>query len=238
MRRIGKCIVCFTLILFTMVSVLSFTGCNRSYDEAEVLAAAEDLLTKAQRLNEIYYGDGIPYITDGEKYGAYYFEASPAYLSSIGISTIDELCAYTGEVFSESLCYTLFTTVLSPLSDGDELKKPTRYFQRYIDDDASKGTDCIMVYSKHDQLYTDTVVYDLDSLYVSGVEGQIVSVCVSATVYNTHLDEGEEGSVEDSQEKLLTIQLIEESDGWKINNPTYANYNSYEDRYNELVGQQ
>jgi len=33
---------------------------------------------------------------------------------------------------------------------------------------------------------------------------------------------------------VIDIQLIEEKDGWRINNHTWANYNSFSDRLEEL----
>ena len=37
-----------------------------------------------------------------------------------------------------------------------------------------------------------------------------------------------------SQNTTITVALVEEDDGWRIDNPTYANYNEYKDRYDEL----
>ena len=53
-KRILKCIVLFTLIFSMVVCVLSFSSCNRSYDEAEVLENAKELLQRAEVLNQVY----------------------------------------------------------------------------------------------------------------------------------------------------------------------------------------
>ena len=37
-----------------------------------------------------------------------------------------------------------------------------------------------------------------------------------------------------SQKTTVTITLVEEDEGWRIDNPTYANYNEAKDRYDEL----
>ena len=70
--------------------------------------------------------------------------------------------------------------------------------------------------------------YDYSSLRVEKSKKERVYVKVDATVTNS------EGK---SQQVTLTVILVEEADGWKIDNPTYANYNEAKDRYDELKNQ-
>ena len=71
----------------------------------------------------------------------------------------------------------------------------------------------------------DNIEYDLDTVKVDGSKKERVYVKLNATVTNS---EGQ------SQITELTVTLIEEDDGWKIDGPTYANYNPYKDVYEEL----
>ena len=52
------------LIAVIVVSCFTLSGCDRSYDEDEVLSVAKELIEKSKTLNELYYGEGIAYIDD------------------------------------------------------------------------------------------------------------------------------------------------------------------------------
>ena len=41
-----------------------------------------------------------------------------------------------------------------------------------------------------------------------------------------------------SQRTTVTVTLVEEENGWRIDNPTYVNYNASQDRYDELKDQE
>ena len=80
-------------LVLAVVFLLLLASCgaekNRSYDEAEVKTAAEELIRKTERLNEIFWGKGIPYV---EEYGyTGYYPADPIYLVEHGFLTVDDL---------------------------------------------------------------------------------------------------------------------------------------------------
>ncbi len=206
--RVLKCILLFTLVLCTMASVLTFTSCDRDYDEAEVLSEAKSLLMKAEVLNEVYWGDGIDYITGGFTDGIYK-QASDIHLASLGFTTIAELKALTEATYSSSYVHTIYTTKLDEAPLGFVL-----YIQKWDDEIEKTIPACIMVNTEMVRV-ADDVSYDYTTLRVEDVEDEIVTVLVDATV--TNLD-GE------SQVRTLRVQLVEESDGWRINSPTFAKY--------------
>ncbi len=220
MRRALKPIVC---LLLTALVMLSLASCNRRYDEDEVIASAEGLLRKAEVLNEIYYGRGIQYTTSGYIDG-YYYEADPIHLNSLGFKTVEELKNKTLEVFTYGYAEQIFETKLSAIEDETGIQQMTRYYQKY-DGPNVLAPICIMVYSKAPVLLKDEIVYDYASLRVMGSKKQTVLVEIDATVTN------EEGK---SQTVTVNLNLIEEDDGWRIDNPCYANYNDSMDKYNEL----
>ena len=209
--RIKKALLVLFAVL-TLFSSVTLVSCNRKYDEKEVLENAELLLKKAETLNEVYYGRGISYIVSQYQTGDYY-EADPFHLATLGFTTVDELKSLTLETFTVGYSNELFSTRLS--SNGTT----TRYYQKY-DDLAMQEPVCIMVYSRPTVLKKGTIVYDYSTLRVTGVKKQTVFVSVDATVYS---DDGK------SQRVSITIDLIEEDNGWRIDNPCYANYDSTKD---------
>ena len=215
---VGACIkktLCSLLILVTLFSVITLTSCNRKYDEDEVIEAAGKLLKQAEVLNEVYYGKGISYVSSQYRDGNYY-EADAIHLATLGFSTIEELKTLTRQTFTFGYSNELFSTKLSMLSDEGVIHGMARYIQKYDDVEMTEPV-CILVYKDATVLKKGTIVYDYSSFKVTGSKKQVVYVDVNATVYN---DDG------DSQKVTLTLNLIEEDNGWRIDNPCYANYNS------------
>ena len=216
-------LVILLISLIVLIFALSFCERNRKYDKEEVEAATKELLLEAEFLNQIYYGSGIKYYdTDDGKTG-YYRKADLTHLEELGFSTIDELKVITEKTFSDEYSALLYDTILSSIKEDSTVVSAARYFQAY-DEKTNQPTD-IMVYSKFNIKFKDKLEYDYDSIRAEGSKKDKVYVSVDATVTNS------EGK---SQKITLTVTLIEEDDGWKIDNPTYANYNSVKDRYDEL----
>lgn len=226
LKEFLKYILLFTFVLCTVISVLSFTSCqyNREYDEAEVLQEAEKLLKRAEILNSIYYGDGIEVMYYGNQNGAYY-QADPAHLASLGIETLDDLCVLTERTFTSTYSQIIYSTILASVAVDDEYVTMSRYYQKYVNDDPDNEYECIMVYRDYEQLYTDCMVFDYSTLNVLGSVGNYVNLTVCAFVVN---DEGE------GQYQTVELSLLEESGGWRIDTPTYSNYNPYQDYYDGL----
>ncbi len=223
MKHLIKRILSVILMFSVMISViLSVSSCNRRYDEEEVESEARDLLRKAELLNEIYYGNGIRYIdTDGST--GYYKQADTSHLEELGFTTLDGLMALTEQVYSEDYASVIYSTVLSSITDDSGLVRPTRYYQAYDEDTGAASH--IMVYSAFEVMMKDSVVYDYNSLHATHSKKEKVYVSVMATVTNS---DGE------SQEVEIIITMFEEEYGWRIDGPTYANYNPYQDLYNDL----
>ena len=210
------------LTVVTVISVLFLSSCNRRYDEEKVIAATKTLLENAEMLNFVYYGSGIEYYDSDEEKG-YYRKANENHLNELGFSTIDELKNLTERTFSNEYSSLLYTTILSAMTDDTSVISAARYYQVY--DEKTGEPAYIMVYSKFNPMLRDRIEYDYDSLEVVGAKKEKVYVKVNATVTR------EDGA---SQITTVTITLVEEEDGWKIDNPIYANYNELKDRYDEL----
>jgi hypothetical protein len=222
MRNVRNKIISLLLISVTLVSLFTLSSCNRRYDETEVVEVTKKLLKEAEMLNFVYYGSGIRYFDDEDEKG-YYRKADPNHLEELGFSTIDELKAMTEKTFSIGYSDTLYKTILSPLTTDTSVVTPTRYYQAY--DEETGAPTHIMVYSSFTLMLKDSIEYDYDSVRADRSKKEKVYVKVDATVTNS------DGK---SQRTTITVTLVEEDDGWRIDNPTYANYNELKDRYDEL----
>lgn len=225
MRNVKRKLVSLILVILILTSLFSLSSCNRRYDEEEVVAAARLLLKEAEVLNEIYYGKGIRYYDTEIENAGYYKRADASHLLELGFSTIDELRAKTEKTFSYDYSQNLYTTLLYGFKEDGKVVTAARYYQ-YTDTETEESY--IMVYTKFEIMFKDTIVYDYDSIKVEKSKKDNVYLSVRATVTNA---QGQ------SQEVTLTVTLIEEVGGFRICNPTYANYNALNDRYNELENQ-
>ncbi len=227
LKNILKRTLYFTLIIATVVPVLTFTSCDRKYDEEEVIAAATDLLKKSEVLNLVLFGEGIGTSGSGNQSGAYR-EADFLHLNALGFTTIAGLEARIREVFTVEYSNYAISTVLSPITVDGAMVSNSRYYQLYADEINKTDPVCIMVHSEYDYIFKDTVVYDYSTLRVKDVKKKTLFISVMSTVTN---DKAE------SQKTEVVFELIEESDGWRINTGTFVNYNAYRDKYDELKDQ-
>lgn len=207
-RQLIKKILSIAVILVLLFT--SVTSCNRAFDEEEVISAAKELLPAAEKLNYIYYGEGIKYY-DSDAAVSIYKEAQKSHLDELGFHTVDELKAMTEEVFSDSYSQTMYSSVLDTLRVDDTIVGYKRYYD-YTNDD---GESMIMVNVMYEPLIKSTISYDYESIKVKGAKKEKVFLSVSAVVSNA---DGESRMID------ITITLVEEEDGWKIDNPIFANY--------------
>ena len=222
MKGAFKRAVSLVLSVLMLASTLLITACNRKYDEAEVLEVGESLMRRAEVLNFVYYGSGIEYF-DKDDSTSRYRSANPEHLKTLGFSTLEELMKMTEEVFSVGYTNTVYSTVLSTLRDDTTVVSYARYYQAY-DEQTNEPTE-IMVFSNYPYAMKGRIEYDYATLRVEGSKKEKVKLLIDATVFN------EAGQ---SQKTTVTISLVEEENGWRISNPTYAIYNEYKDRYDEL----
>ena len=88
-------------LIVILSSLFTLASCgNRKYDEAEVKAAAEELILSSEMLNEIFWGKGIAHYEDTNTSNGYYFEASYSALREYGFYTIAEMETLTRATFS------------------------------------------------------------------------------------------------------------------------------------------
>lgn len=200
----------FSTLLILALLLTSLSSCNRSYDEEEVIAAAKELLKSAEMLNCVYYGEGISYYDTDEAVGIYK-EAQSAHLDELGFHSIDELKELTEKTFSKEYSEIMYSSVLDTLRDGENIAG----YKRYYDGTNENGEKIFMVNTAYKPLFKSNIVYNYDSIKVDRVKKEKIFLIVNAVVSDK---EGHERSVD------ITITLIEEESGWRIDNPVWANY--------------
>ena len=210
-----KIIFKITLILSVLIMTAgALVSCgDRKYDENEVKAAAKQLIADSVVLNEIYWGEGIAYDDDKNFSDGVYYQAIYTSHYQHGFTTIADLKRITKKTFSKEFSETVFSTVLSSITDGNEIFL-TRYYQKYNTLDG-KTPECIMVHSEWEPVFTSEVEYDFESIKVLGSEKETVFITIDCTVTKDALL---------PQKRTVKISLIEEEDGWKIDSPTFVNY--------------
>ena len=217
MKSIVK-IVALVLIMATLP--LCLASCDRSYDEAEVKAAATALIKASAQLNEIYYGKGIRYLEYSENNVSLYCEADPTHLEELGFRTVAELKAKTKEVFSTAHAESMFASTLK----GTGTSQMSRYYQQYDDNKADRKPLYIMVHKEYKPLMNGEMVYDFNTLKIIDSEGEYVNATIDATVVYG----------EKTQTHTLNLRLIEEESGWRLACTTFAKYYDGMDKYDEL----
>ena len=214
MKRKGLIKTLLLLVLVTLILSCSLSSCerNRSYDEEEVKTAAEELLRKVGALNTIYFGGGINYLSERAGEGSY-CEADPIHLSALGFNSITELELLTLEVFSDGCADNIFRTKLEPITVDGQIVELARYYQAY---DIVTGDETVIMVNKNmKKVFDDRMVFDYSTLTVIGSEGERVILEIDVTVKN------DDGLTKTQKEKVI---LIEENDGWRIDNFVIANY--------------
>lgn len=203
MKRLCLLILSLSLLLTALV------GCDRSYDEAEVKAAAEELLQKSILVNEIFYGTGMEYDEKSSAAIGHYCPVEKEYLDSIGISTTDGLRNLTKGVYTDALCEIIFSTKLESLrdSEGNVIS-----FRRYYDGKVN-GVGYLMAYTEADVRYDNTVEYLYETLTVTGADGEHINieidVLLTSTVGQTRTTRVEFSLLEEKGEfRLDTLSFV------------------------------
>ena len=101
---------------------------------------------------------------------------------------------------------------------GDnEIIAYARYYQAKENEEVGTTGD-LMVYTGARNIYenTQSVEYIYDGMFVSDVEGEIITVTLKVKTT------GKDGSKSDP--RSFTVQLIEEASGWRLHGATYATH--------------
>ena len=216
----------FLLLLTLALLIPSLTSCNeknknREYVESEVVSAAKVLIEKSLILNEIYWGDGIRYeVPANEENIKGYLPADKEHLAALekeyGIKDLQTLKEKTREVFSQTGYNWIVSSCLTNVMGDVGIVSYARYYQS-VENETTGATGDLMVYTTARNIYKNTqnVEYIYDQMHVSGVEGEVITVSLKVTT--TGLD-GETST------RDFSVELIEETDGWRLHGASYATH--------------
>ena len=221
----------FLAVLVIASSVVTLSSCDREYNESEVFSAAEDLIEKSKKMNEIFFGYGIMYdeLAGGYSEGldGIYMKAAdygPASLDEYGFTTVKELEEMTRSVYTNSYSDELIGIMISGVTIGGQIVWQARYVQVYGGAALDKP-EYILVNTEFDPVATDDVEYLYDTMKVDEVDGEKRYVTLDCKVTNY------EGK---SQIRNIRVCLLEERNGFRLDGPTYIKYSEVVDEYEKL----
>ena len=199
-------------ILVTALTVMSFAGCDRSYDEGEVKLAAMDLLEKSLIVNDIFYGEGIPYDKNSEFTKGSYSPADKEYLEYLGVSTTDGLKGLARGVYTTAFCEIIFSTKLSSIKDGDEggIIAVRRYY-----DATQKDGGNLMVYTEAKPTYDNKIEYLYETLTVVGADGELIKIEIDVLLTN---------KIGETRTRRIDLYLLEEDDGFRLDEWSFVKF--------------
>ena len=204
-----------TLILIFSLLCGTFTSCKEKqieYDEAEVLKEAQRLLKSAEIVNSIFYGEGIHYVYGLNQNGVY-CEADYNHLYSFGLRSLTDMKKLCVDTYSVGISAMIFaaTTDVSSYGSGNYLI--ARYYA------PTDEPERLMVNSSYKQIFDDKITYDYSTLKIVGAEGMKIKLTIMASVRSTDV------SKDDAQSVEINVFLVEEENGYRIDNFVFANYN-------------
>lgn len=200
-----------------VASVLSLSSCAK-LDTTGLLEAAPDLITRSAALNEIYYGDGIPYDKDSTPVGSYY-EADRDYLREAGFTTVDGLKAKTAAVFSAAYSEIIFKANLT----GFAVEGSGYTYARYTSSQPEALRDekeTILVYvgeGVQNPYDIGKCTYDYATMEIGEVGRDYAELTLSVHTVFPPSEENPDGYEETAP---MTVRFVFE-DGWRIDSPTY-----------------
>lgn len=181
---------------------LYLKGANKLTD-AEAEKVLEELLPKADEVNEIIWGNGLP-VAEGQ-------DGLLSTVTGAQYRSVDENCGYENieaikkaiaEVYSQSY---IESDINKILFEGDLEDLSFLLYPRYMENDEGKLIINI-AQNGFDNVGENKI--DPSTVKVTGAKFKEVYITVTQTLFNGEKEE-------------LELTLVKEKDGWKLNDPTY-----------------
>jgi len=213
--------LCVCLVLLLAVLAI-FSGCSVSTDG--LLEEARVLIEKSAFFNEIYYGEGIPYLLLDKPAIGNYYRADPTFLDEHGFHTIGELKEKTAEVFSEGYCNELFALGFSGFSDGSGGFTVARYCSNQAENLRDEN-ETLLVFHEIEPTVRGTTTYDFSTLKIVETGSDYAVLSLDATVNYPATEEKEAYSETFSLDIRFVYERVTGCGGydigWRIDTPTY-----------------
>ena len=198
-----KRILSFLLTAVMLFSLASCGGSGLSDDEIRDVYA--DLIEQSYLLNDVYYGNGLPFVNDPETMAALAGASSRfSYMpvdKNAPLKTEAEIREATLAVFTKDMCDHLFVLAFEGMSTGND---ETVVYARYIE---MEEILTVRIDLAEEALPLGRV-YDLDSMDILNQNGSRI-VASFAT------------SVDGEPSVNVKLTLVKTADGWRLDSPTY-----------------
>lgn len=204
-----------SLIILLALTLTAATSCDRSYDEAEVKAAAQTLLEASFVVNEVFYGEGVSYDEySGIGGGSYYKPVSDTALEWLGISGIEGLKNLARGVYTADLCEIIFRTKLASIKDSSDgsVISYARYIEYY---EKQSGKTYLMFYTEDEPNYENEIEYLYETLTVIGADGEYIKIEIDVI-----LTDGNGFTRTDRVE----FTILEEKDGFRLDTLSFVKF--------------
>ena len=192
-------------VFLTALLLLSLASCGSGMSDGEIREIYRELVEASYTLNDVYYGDGLPFVNDPETMASLAGVSSRySYMpvaKTAPYQSEAEIRQATEAVFSETLCEHLFVLAFEGMSTENE---ETVVFARYIEQDEILTVRIDLA----DESLPMGRTYDFDSM-------TIISQNKNRITASFETEMNGEKSVN------VKLTLIKEEAGWRLDSPTY-----------------
>mgnify|MGYP002517798648 CR=1 FL=1 len=192
--------------LLTAVMLFSLASCGGSgLSDDEIRDIYEGLIEQSYLLNDVFYGDGLPFTNDPET-----MAALAGAISRFSYMPVDKSAPFQSEaeireatlaVFSQPMCDHLFTLAFEGMSTGDD---ETVVYARYIEQNEILTVRIDLA----EEALPLGRVYDFDSMDIL-IEDKNRIVASFAT------------EMDGKTSVRVKITLTKTENGWRLDSPTY-----------------
>lgn len=192
-------------VFLTALLLLSLASCGSGMSDGEIREIYRELVEASYTLNDVYYGDGLPFVNDPETMASLAGVSSRySYMpvaKTAPYQSEAEIRQATEAVFSKTLCEHLFVLAFEGMSTENE---ETVVFARYIEQDEILTVRIDLA----DESLPMGRTYDFDSM-------TIISQNKNRITASFETEMNGEKSVN------VKLTLIKEEKGWRLDSPTY-----------------
>lgn len=194
-----KKLISATLATIILIAAATLAGCGASpLSDDELKSTAVALIDASAEINEIYFGEGIPCDAPDD----YTPGARPQYFNATDDTYphVEDIKKATAAVYSDEYCGYLFSVAF----EGFDTDAGT-VFARYIDSDI--GTLTVRG-GLADEALPLGRVYNYDTIKEVSHTASSVTFTVDTVGAN-------------GKDLNVKLTIVQEKNGWRLNNPTY-----------------
>ncbi len=205
-----KILTLCTALVVLLTSLLLSACASSGLSEDEIRATCRDLVEKSYALNEVYFGEGLPYTTDSETMkallgfspdnGSYVLDYYPV-ATDAAFQSEEEIRAATAAVFTDGMCASLFEIAFSGVSTEDESRVA---FARFL----QQGDFLTVRVGLKDSALPIGRTYRFEEMRILVNEENRIRVEIPS-------------EMDGKASVNVKITMIKTADGWRLDSPTY-----------------